>query len=151
MVFGIAKEMADRFIEFVLKFFKGESVEDQLTKALKASVLLISVLLFTLFTLSSTVINQRMDLAEAEIGLAKINILFDQAGGSGGPLREFIRINDALTRQLDSVKNQNILLAKQANSSSGENKILRSHLLKVLGENETLKRNNDVLLAKCTP
>lgn len=149
MVFGIAKEMADRFIEFVLKFFKGESAEDQLTKALKAAVLLISVLLFTLFTLSSTVINQRMDLADAEIGLAKINILFDQAGGAGGPLREFIRINDALTRQLDAVKNQNIILAKQSNSSSGENKILRAHLLKVLGENETLKRNNDVLLGMC--
>ena len=144
---GITKEMADRFIEFVLKFFKGESVEDQLTKALKVMVLTVSVLLFAVFSLGTSNINLRMSLADAEVGLAKINILFDPS--TGGPIAGFIRINDALTRQNNSIKNQNIVLAKQANQLSGENRLLRSHLLKVLEENRLLKKNNDTLLGLC--
>lgn len=151
MVLSIAKEMADRFIEFVLKFFKGESVEDQLTKALKAAVFLISVLLFAVFTLSVTNLNLRMELADANVGLAKINILFDTTSGTGGPLQEFIRINNALTRQVATISNQNILLARQSNLAIGENRVLRSHLKKVLVENATLAENNKVLLSKCVP
>lgn len=144
---GIAKEMADRFIEFVLKFFKGESVEDQLTKALKVMVLTTSALLCVVFSLLTTNINLRMDLAEAEVGIAKINVLFDPS--TGGPIAGFIRINDALTRQNNSFKNQNAVLAKQANKVSTENYLLRSHLLKVLEENKLLKSNNSTLLALC--
>ncbi|HFT2124489.1 TPA: hypothetical protein RG892_000253 [Pseudomonas aeruginosa] len=150
MVLGIAKEMADRFIEFVLKFFKGESAEDQLSKALKVSVLTIALLLFGLFALLSNNLNLRMDLADAEIGLAKINMLFDPTVGEGGPLKEFVRINDALSRQLDSVKNQNIILSKRTITATADNKVLKEHLLKVLEENKILQNNNQMLLRKCT-
>jgi len=151
MVYGIAREMADRFIEFVLKFFKGESVEVQLTKALRISVMLITLLLFTSFTLLSTILNQRIELEDAEIGLSKINVLFDSASGPGGPISQFVRINDALTRQLDTLKSQYVVVSKQANTYSGENKILRGHLVTVLEENGTLKKNNETLLKMCVP
>lgn len=146
-MFGIAKEMADRFIEFVLRFFKGESIEDQLTKALKASVLLISVLLFIIFSLTTTNLSLRMNLTEAEVGMSKINLLFD--GGGGGPIGGFIRINDALSLQMNMVKEQNLWLVKRTTSLAGENTFLKRHLINVLEENQLLKNNNSVLLLVC--
>lgn len=144
---AIAKEMADRFIEFVLRFFKGESIEDQLTKALKASVLMISVLLFIIFSLTTTNLNLRMELTDAEVGLSKINLLFD--GGSGGPIGGFIRINDALNTQMNMVKEQNLWLVERTAGLSSENSFLKRHLVSVLGENKLLKNNNNVLLLRC--
>lgn len=146
---GISKEMADRFIEFVLKFFKGESVEDQLTKAIKLCVAFISVLLFCCFSLLVTNLNLRMNLADAEAGLAKINVLFDAAGS--GPISGFIRINTALSRQMDLIKEQNVWLIKKSTKLSSENTFLKRHLLSVLEENQLLKKNNDLLIAKCNP
>jgi len=144
---AIAKEMADRFIEFVLRFFKGESVEDQLTKALKAAVLMISVLLFIIFSLTTTNLNLRMELTDANVGLSKINLLFD--GGGGGPIGGFIRINDALSVQMNMIKEQNIWLVERTTALSGENSFLKRHLVNVLEENAILKENNKVLLLMC--
>lgn len=146
---GISKEMADRFIEFVLKFFKGESVEDQLSKALKACVTLISVLLFCVFSLLVTNLNLRMELSDANAGLAKINLLFD-AGGTG-PISGFIRINDELQKQMGLIKQQNIWLIKRTVTLSAENTFLKRHLISVLEVNALLKENNSILLAKCRP
>lgn len=144
---AIAKEMADRFIEFVLRFFKGESVEDQLTKALKAAVFMISVLLFIIFSLITTNLNLRMELMDANVGLSKINLLFD--GGGGGPIGGFIRINDALSTQMNMVKEQNLWLVERTTTLSGENTFLKRHLVNVLEENDMLKANNSTLLAMC--
>lgn len=144
---AIAKEMADRFIEFVLRFFKGESIEDQLAKALKAAALMISVLLFIIFSLTTTNLNLRMELTDAEVGLSKINLLFD--GGGGGPISGFIRINKALNTQMDMVKEQNLWLVEKTAGLSSENSFLKRHLVSVLKENELLKDNNEVLLLRC--
>lgn len=144
---AIAKEMADRFIEFVLRLFKGESIEDQLTKALKAAVLMISVLLFAIFSLVTTNLNLRMELKDAEVGLSKINLLFE--GGGGGPIDRFIRINNALNAQMNMVKEQNIWLVERTTTLSSENSYLKRHLVNVLGENDLLKANNSILLARC--
>lgn len=143
---GIAKEMADRFIEFALKYFKGESVENQLTKALKAAVLMLSVLLFVIFSLTITTVNLRMELTDAEVGLSKINMLFDS---NGGPINGFIRINDALTIQMNLVKEQNLWLVSKTAAISSENSFLKRHLVNTLEENDILKNNNKALLLMC--
>jgi hypothetical protein len=148
-MFGLLKELADRFIEFVLRFVKGETVEEQLTSALKSAVFLIAILAWAAIGLSMANINLRVELSDMEAGVAKMNLLFDPT--EGGPLKAFVRINDSLSNQLRLVKQENLLLFQSNIKLNDENNFLRPYLVRSLAESERLKINNDVLLKMCAP
>jgi hypothetical protein len=141
------KELADRFIEFVLGLVKGETLEEQLTSALKSAIFLVSVLGFVVTALLVSNLNLRIELSDMEAGVSKVNLLFDSEGG--GPIRGFLRINDVLSEQNAVIKQENILLLKGNVKLTGENHWLQLHLVEVLDENKLLRDNNKVLLLKC--
>lgn len=147
-MFSLIKELADRFIEFVLRFVKGETVEEQLTSALKSAVFLIAILAWSSISLLMANINLRVELSDMESGVSKVSLLFDQT--DGGPINSFIRINDALNRQVGLVKQENTLLFKNNIQLKDENNFLRPILLRTLMEADRIKRNNDALLLKCS-
>lgn len=146
---GIAKEMADRLIEFLLRLFKGESAEDQLTKALKACVLIITLLILLAFSMLLANINLRMELVATEEGLTKIDLLFN--GNVDGPLSTFLRINDTLNEQIGAIRDQNLWLVRRNSNLSAENSYLKRHLVMTLIVNSKLNQVNNILLARCTP
>jgi len=143
------KELGDRFIEFVLALVKGETLEKQLTSALKSTIFLISILGFAVTSLLVSNISLRLDLADMEVGMSKVNILFDTE--KGGPIKGFIRINDVLSDQNAAARQENIVLLTKNIKVTEENRWLRFHLLKVLQETNMLRANNEVLLQKCAP
>jgi hypothetical protein len=146
-MFGLIKELADRFIEFVLRFVKGDTVEEQLTSALKSAVFLIAILGWLGVSMLMANVNLRMELADMESGVSKVSLLFDQT--DGGPINSFIRINDSLNRQVNLIKQENMLLFKNNIMLKDENNFLRPILLRTLQDAERIKRNNEVLLQKC--
>lgn len=148
-MFGLMKELADRFIEFVLKFVKGDTVEEQLTSALKSAIFLIAVLGYVAVTTGLANINLRIENADMETGIAKMNVVFGQE--DGGPLNSFIRINDSLNKQVSLVKQENLILFKNNITLTDENNFLRPYLVRALEENKLLKNNNTVLLNFCKP
>lgn len=148
-MFGLIKELADRFIEFVLKFVKGDTVEEQLTSALKSAVFLIAILGWACVGLLMANINLRVENSDMQAGISKMNLLFDPT--DGGPVKAFVRINDALTRQVSLIKQENMMLFKNNIKLTDENSILRPYLVNALQEAARVKSNNDVLLKLCTP
>lgn len=148
-MFGLIKELADRFIEFVLKFVKGDTVEEQLTSALKSAVFLIAILGWACIGLLMANINLRVENSDMQAGISKMNLLFDPT--DGGPVKAFVRINDALTRQVSLVKQENLMLFKNNIKLTDENSILRPYLVNALQEATRVKANNDILLKLCTP
>lgn len=148
-MFGLVKELADRFIEFVLRFVKGETVEEQLTSALKSAVFLIAILGWATIGLLMGNINLRVELSDMNAGVTRMNLLFDPT--DGGPIKGFVRINDSLTKQLGLVKQENTLLFKNNIRLTDENSFLRPYLVRALAESERIKKNNDVLLQMCAP
>jgi len=127
---------------------KGETVEEQLTSALKSAVFLIAILAWSSISLLMANINLRVELSDMESGVSKVSLLFDQT--DGGPINSFIRINDALNRQVGLVKQENTLLFKNNIQLKDENNFLRPILLRTLMEADRIKRNNDALLLKCS-
>lgn len=148
-MFGLLKELVDRFIEFVLRFVRGATVEEQLTSALKSAGFLIVILAWATIGLLLANINLRVDLSDMEAGVSKMNLLLDPT--DGGPLKAFVRINDSLSKQMTLVKQENLLLFKNNIKLTDENNFLRPYLIRALAENERLKTNNDALLKMCTP
>lgn len=148
-MFGLLKELADRFIEFVLQFVKGETVEEQLTSALKSAVFMIAILAWSTIGLSMANVNLRVEYSDLEAGVVKMNLLLDPT--EGGPLKAFVRINDTLSKQVQLVKEENILLVRNNIKLIDENNFLRPYLVRALAETERLKVNNDVLLSICSP
>lgn len=146
-MFGLMKELADRFIEFVLKFVKGDTVEEQLTSVLKSAIFLIAILGYASITMGLANINLRIENADMEAGIEKMNIIFGQE--EGGPLNSFIRINDGLNKQVSLVKQENLMLFKNNIALTDENNFLRPYLVRALQENALLKENNGVLIGFC--
>lgn len=143
-MYTLIKELADRFIEFVLAMVKGETVEAQLTSALKSCVFLICVLGCSTTALVVSNLNKTIEMADMEAGVAKVKLLFDTEGG--GPINGFLRINDMLSSQNNAVKQENLLLLKANTRLTEENHWLRLHLIRILEENKLLRDNNTVLL-----
>lgn len=148
-MFGLLKELADRFIEFVLQFVKGETVEEQLTSALKSAVFMIAILAWAAIGLFMANVNLRVEYSDLEAGVVKMNLLLNPT--EEGPLKAFVRINDSLSKQVKLVKEENILLFRNNIKLSDENNFLRPYLIRALAETERVKANNDVLLAMCSP
>lgn len=142
-----AKEIADRFIEFALRFVKGDTVEDQLTKVLKICVLVMTGLLLIIFSLSTSNIDLRVRLSDSRNGVTSFNSLFEP---EKSPLSGVVKSNETLIKQMTIIKDQNLYLAKTAIVLANENIFLKKHLITILEENTLIKENNQVLLLKCT-
>lgn len=143
-MYTLIKELADRFIEFVLAMVKGETVEAQLTSALKTLVFLICILGCACAALLVSNMNKSMEIADLESGVAKVKVLFDTEGG--GPINGFLRINGMLSDQNNTIKQENLMLLKANTRFAEENRWLRLHLIKILDENTLLRDNNEALL-----
>lgn len=143
---AVFRELTNRSIEFVLSLTKGETLEEQLTSALKTVIFFVTVLMFTVTSLAIANWNMRTELADMEAGISKVNILFD--GDNGGPIKGFIRINDMLAGQNVALKQENILLLKTNSRLFEQNHWLRLQLLQTLDENELLRKNNKALTDK---
>lgn len=148
-MFSLYKELGDRFIEFVLRMVKGETLEDQLTSALKSAMFLISILGFAITALFVSNANLRLQLSDMEVGLSKVNLLFDSQ--DGGPIQGFFKLNDILSVQNNVVKQENVQLIKTNITLSQEVNWLRFQLVDVLEQNKIYKQNNTFLLMKCMP
>jgi hypothetical protein len=143
---AVFRELTNRSIEFVLSLTKGETLEEQLTSALKTSIFLITVLMFTVTSLLIANYNMRIERLDLEVGISKVNLLFD--GDNGGPIKGFIRINDMLAAQNNALKQENILFLKTNARLFEQNHWLRLQLLQTLDENNILRENNKALLNK---
>lgn len=143
---AVFRELTNRSIEFVLSLTKGETLEEQLTSALKTSIFLITVLMFTVTSLLIANYNMRVERLDLEVGISKVNLLFD--GDNGGPIKGFIRINDMLAGQNNALKQENILFLKTNSRLFEQNHWLRLQLLQTLDENTILRENNKALLNK---
>lgn len=149
MTLGIAKEMADRLIEFIIKQFQGESVEDQLTKAIKAIGLVLAVSLFVNFSMFLANLNLRMELDASQEGLAKVSVLFD--GGESSALSSFVRVNNQAGSQIALIQEQNNWLGRYAISLTVENLYLKRSIVVLATTNHRITANNNILLMKCQP
>jgi len=143
-MYKLFKELADRFIEFVLSLVKGETVEDQLTSALMSCIFLLCVLGCATTSLLVSNMNKSIELADKDAAIERVKLLFDTEGG--GPINSFLRINDVLSGQNNEVKQENILLLKANIKLGEENHWLRINLIRSLDENDILRKNNEVLL-----
>lgn len=146
-MFALLKELADRFIEFVLILSKGENTETRLTSALKSSIYLISVLGCIIASLIVTNINQRIRLDDTESGVRRVNELFDTT--SGGPINGFLRANETLVNQNVAIKRENVLLLKAVITLGEQNKWTRLQVAQLIDENRTLKENNSTIRQMC--
>jgi hypothetical protein len=125
---------------------KGETLEEQLTSALKTLIFGITVLMFAVTSLAIANFNMRTELSDMEAGISKVNLLFD--GDNGGPIKGFIRINDLLAGQNTTLKQENVLFLKTNTRLFEQNHWLRLQLLQTLDENELLRSNNKALIDK---
>jgi hypothetical protein len=144
---ALIKELTDRFIEFILSLVKGETLEAQLTSALKSSIFLITALSCLLINELITNMNQRMELKDMGDGIAKVNVLFDST--NGGSIQGFLKINSLLAEQNIQLKRENIVFLSHGIALGSENQGLKLQLLQVLGEDKRLMDNNKVLLTLC--
>ena len=149
MTWGIAKEMTDRLIEFIIKMFEGESVEDQLTKAIKTISLLLAMSLFVNFSMFLANINLRSELKVTEVSLVKVSTLF--GGGDSSPVGSFVKVTGESSSQIDIVQDQNDWLVKQLVRATIENTFMKRTLVLVADNNKRLSLNNNALLLKCSP
>jgi hypothetical protein len=144
---ALIKELTDRFIEFILSLVKGETLEAQLTSALKSSIFMISVLICLVINLLITNINQRVELKDMEDGIAKVNVLFDAK--NGGSIQGFLKINNLLTEQNIRLKQDNMGLLAHSIVLGSENRSLKIQLLQILVGDKLIVENNKVLLDMC--
>jgi hypothetical protein len=149
MTLGIAKEMADRLIEFIIKMFQGESVEDQLTKAIKGIGLVLAVSLFVNFSMFLANLNLRMELDATQGSLAKVGVLFD--GGESSALSSFVRVNNQTGSQIALIQEQNNWLGRYAISLTVENLYLKRSIVVLAATNRRIITNNNMLLQMCQP
>lgn len=148
-MFSLIKELADRFIEFVLAMVKGETLEAQLTSALKSAIFLVTILGFVIVGLLVSNLNLRIQIADMEVGISKVNLLFDTEDGS--PLKGFLKVNDLLSTQNNATKEENIQLLTSNIKMGEELNWLRIQLVETLEQNALLKDNNKAILMKCFP
>jgi len=149
MTLGIAKEMADRLIEFIIKMFQGESVENQLTKAIKTIGFVLALSLFVNFSMFLANINLRMELDASQESLAKVSVLFD--GGESSALSSFVRVNNQTGSQIGLIQEQNNWLGRYAISLTVENVFLKRSIMVLASTNRRITANNDALLRQCRP
>ena len=144
---AVIKELTDRFIEFILSLSKGETLEAQLTSALKSCIFVMTAVIAVVINLVITNIHQRIELKDMEEGIAKVSILFDDT--SSGSINGFLRVNRILSEENISLKKDNIALLSQTVKLGAEYRSQNFLLLQLITENKTLIENNSALLLTC--
>lgn len=145
----IIKELADRFIEFVLANVKGDNREDKLINALKSCVGLITILGGLIIWLLLNHVNLMLTAKDMEAGLSRVNELFDSS--SSNSLSSFVALNQSLNLQLEENKNERVFFLSTVGKLTEENKWLRMTLVKTIDDKELLKEEYKELLQVCLP
>lgn len=135
-MFPIAKELVDRFIEWLVKRSSGETLEEKLIFSLKTLSFLGGGLLWVIATLIVVNIHQFIRIHDTESAAVAVSRMFTT---ENNPIDEFIKINKALSERVESLRAENLLLLKDNIQLINENKILFS-------ENEQLK---EALIKQC--
>lgn len=148
-MFLVVKELADRFIESVLSVVKGDTKEEKLESALKSCGLMIGTLGSILIWVSVSYYNVLVLAKDMEVGLKKVNQLFDD--GSDNSISVFVSINDKLSVELEQVKKENMLLLTGASQVVEENKWLRQKLDRTSDNIKVVKAEYRDLLGQCVP
>lgn len=148
-MFLLLNELADRFIEFVLRSVNGGSVEDKLTSAIKSCGLLIAVLGSMSVWLGVGYFNLLVDTRDLEGNLQRVNGLFVSEGPNS--LSVFVGLNEKLNEENDKVKVENLLLLNNVIILAEENKWLKGRLDRTLEVNEAVKKEYKELLQLCIP
>lgn len=139
-MFAVIKELTDRFIEFVMRYIGGDTVEEKLKQLVNTAIYFIAGLLWVVIGLMITIFNQRIEIADLETGVEKINVLFNTSE-DGGPLGGFIKVNNSLIGQVAELNKENLLMAKDNVKLNDENHFLKFQLLTMLGRNKELNDN----------
>ena len=144
-MYSVLRELMDRFIEFILKYTGGTTLEERLTTALKTSVFLASALLWLFLGLFMSYIIQRSQINALESGIEKINILFNLDDASG-PFGGFVKLNNSLADQVGTVKHENIMLIKANMKLTDEKQFLTIRLIDSASRRRDLEKKLDVCL-----
>lgn len=140
---ALIKELTDRFIEFILSLVKGDSLEAQLTSALKSAIFMVTVLICLVINLLITNMNQRVELKDMEDGISRINVLFDER--SGGSIQGFLKANTQLSTQNARLNQDNMNLMAYGIGLRADSRSLKIQLLQIASENRLLVENNKAL------
>lgn len=145
----VIKELAERFIEFVLSVVKGDTTEDKLISALKSCALLMTILGSACIWLGIAYFNTLIVVKDMEVGLDRVNELFDRNGENS--ISIFVTMNQRLTQEVNKTKDDNILLLSGISKLAEENKWLRDKLNRNLENTLIVKEEYKQLLGFCIP
>lgn len=148
MLFGLLRELTDRFIEFILKMVKGDTPEAQLTSALKSCVLLIAGLLTVSVTLAGNNWELRQQYKDYESAVGKLGFILnpDNMNGTSKEITALVRSIDENT---NTIRKENTRLTGINVGLASENSTLHLILGKQMQEVARIRANNDVLLRMC--
>ncbi len=108
-MFPIAKELVDRFIEWLLRRASGETLEEKQNSAIRYISYVAGGLLWAVLTLVVIDINLSLRIHATEGAAAAVNKMFST---DRNPIDELIKINRTLSDRVESLREENILLIK---------------------------------------
>lgn len=148
MLFGLLRELTDRFIEFTLKMVKGDTPEAQLTSALKSCVLLIAGLLTVVVTLAGNNWELHQQYKDYESTVSKLGFILnpDKMNGASKEITALVKSIDDNT---NTIRKENARLSGVNIALSSENNTLHLILGKQLQELIRVRANNDTLMTMC--
>lgn len=148
-MFGLIKELIDRFIEFVLRNCRGDTREEQLSHAIyiSAFILVLSVWGNIYFLVRVQTLNA--DIERYEIAPIEVGTLFDK-NPETNPLSMFIKINDQMTERLQSLSGENIFLVKSNAALTEGNNLTKQRNDELKEEVSHLRSVNTILSRKAT-
>ncbi len=127
-MYRMAKELVDRFIEWLLARAGGSTLEEKLMSALKTVSFMCVGLLWAVVTLLVIDFNMKIRLNDTENAASVVNKMFDP---DNNPLDEFVTINQELTQRMHAMQGENVLL-------------LRDNLI-LVQDNKRLSQENNLL------
>lgn len=148
MLFGLLKELTDRFIEFTLKMVKGDTPEAQLTSALKSCVLLIAGLSTLVVTLAGNNWELHKRYKDYESTVSKLGFILNPDNMHGAS-KEISALVKSIDRNTNTIRQENIRLSGVNVTLAAENNTLHLILGKQLAEVIHLRRDNDLLMRMC--
>lgn len=148
MLFTLLKELIDRFIEFTLRFVKGDSPEAQLTSALKTCVFLISVLLLAMISVVGNNYDLRKEFEDYESSVSKLGFLLN-ADNLKNSSSEITKLMNSIDINSNIIRKENVRLSGSNIALSTENNMLQIIVGYQLQELDRLRKDNDVFLKMC--
>ena len=111
-MFKVIEELMNRFIEFILQFVSGTNAEERLTSALRTCIISATVLFWLVVSLLVSTVLQKVEIANLQAGIKKVNILFDSSSNDS-PFSEFIKLNNSLVERLELSTQEKEYLIRQ--------------------------------------